>query len=98
MSERTWPSGRAEVVVVQESAEALLARDDALAVAEHGIDELVPDALVVPLLEVVRLVLAEGTVERRGPEADHAVEALILDRSNESLGVCVAVRSRRGRE
>src|SRR5436190_1121351 len=87
------PSGRAAVVVVEETAETLMSGNYALGVAEHGIDEIVADALVIALLEIVSLEFPAGPEQRIGAEEDHPVEALVLDGLDESFGVGVAVGS-----
>jgi hypothetical protein len=86
-----WPSGRGAIVVREKPAEALAASDHALCVSEDRIDEVVTDPLVVSFPEIMSFVGRKGTVERRGPEEDHPIEAFVLDGLHESLSECVYV-------
>jgi hypothetical protein len=54
-------------------------------------ESLVTDALVVPLRMIVGYELGNRASKMSLPQQDHALEALLLDRPNESLGVRVAV-------
>jgi hypothetical protein len=61
-------------------------------------DQAVPDALVVPILMVVRREFPSCLPQRSFPEEDHAVEALLLDGPYGSLGVGVQVWRTRGQQ
>ena len=56
------------------------------------IEQLVVQPLVVPLAMVVGHELGNRTSKMSLSEQDHALEALLLDRPNESLRVRIAVR------
>ena len=55
------------------------------------LDQAIIDPLMIPLPVIVSGVLASGLSQRSFAEKDHSIETLILDRSNESLGVGVQV-------
>lgn len=56
-----------------------------------GIDEHIPDALVVALSVVVGDVLAHDVLEMTMPEGDHMIQALAPERPHEALGVGIQV-------
>jgi hypothetical protein len=70
------PSGRAAVVVAEESPEALAASNDAdlCSGTGLGIDQDVPDPLVTSLVKIMKLVLPERAVEGRRAEKDHLAQ------------------------
>lgn len=55
------------------------------------LDPPIIDPLVIPLLMIVRGVFASGLSQRPFAEADRSIKALVLDRSDKSLGVGVQV-------
>ncbi len=84
---------RGPMVEAQHPTEALGAFDG----ARYGfgavprLDQLIIDPLVIPLPMIVSGILASRLSQRPFAEEDHSIETLILDRSDESLGVGVQV-------
>jgi hypothetical protein len=56
------------------------------------LDQPIVDPLMVPLPMIMSGVLASSSSQRPFAEEDHLAETLILDRSDESLGIGVQVR------
>jgi hypothetical protein len=59
------------------------------------VDQLVGEALVIPLMMVVRREFSEGTTQVPFAERDHAIQALLLHGPDEPLRIRVAVRRSR---
>jgi len=71
----------------------LTAANTSLAIGSlEWVNQLVTNALMIPLCMVVGDELRNRASKMSFPEHDHALEALFLDRPNESLRVRVAVR------
>jgi hypothetical protein len=83
---------RSTVVIVQHATNPLTAANAASAICSlERLNQLVTDALVVPLGMVVDYELGNRASKMSFPEQDHPLQALLLDRPNESLCVRVAV-------
>jgi len=84
---------RGTVVVTQHAANPLVATNTSLAIhSPERLNQLVPDALMIPLGVVVGYKLGNHASQMSLPQRDHAREALLLDRPNKPLGIRVAVR------
>jgi hypothetical protein len=84
------------VVETKHSTEPSNALDwaDSRIIAVIRLDQTVVEPLVIPLGVVMSGEFSSGFPKRAFSEEDHSVEALILDRSDEPLGVGVQVRRR----
>ena len=81
------------VVKVQHAAHALPATNHTVAIGSlQGLNELVPDALMIPLRVIVRHELRHGAPKVALAKEQYAVQALLFDRSHEPLGVGITVR------
>ncbi len=83
-------------IEAQHPAEPLEALDwsDRRFVAAIRLDQSVVEPLVIPLRVVMSGEISGRLLERPLAEEDHSVEALILDRSDEPLGVGVGLGRR----
>ncbi len=81
------------MVEAQHSAEPLDALDNTESrfVTTSRLDQPIIDPLVIPLPVIMSGVLASRFPKRPFSEEDHPVEALVLDRSDETLRVGVQV-------
>jgi hypothetical protein len=81
------------MVETQHSAEALEAIDctEVPVEAVIGLNQLIAESLVIPLLMVVRSKLASSFPKRPFSKEDHPIETFVLDRPDEPLGVRVQV-------
>ena len=84
-------------VVLEQPAETLVAHDTTVADGFRWFDQLVPEPLMVPLSVIMSKVLGTGSSERSFAEKDELVQALALDRENESLRKCVQVGAAAGK-
>jgi hypothetical protein len=83
---------RRQVATVQHATNPLTAANRSLANrSPDRLNQLVTDALTIPLAMVVGHEPSDHATKMLLPEQDHALEALLLDRPNESLRVSVAV-------
>jgi hypothetical protein len=81
------------VVKVQHAAQALPATNHTVAIGSlQGLNELVPDALMIPLRVIVRHELRHGAPKVALAKEQYAVQALLFDRSHEPLCVGITVR------
>ncbi len=87
---------RGAVVMLEQSTESLVTRDPSLADRARSVDQLVVEALMVPLAVIVTSVLGAGLSEGAFSEEDELVEALALDRQDEAFGERVQVRAAAG--
>ncbi len=84
---------RGTVVVIQHATYPLAAANRSLAIrSPERLNQLVADALMIPLDMVVGDELGDCASKMSLPQRDHARKALLLDRPNEPLRVRVAVR------
>jgi len=76
------------MVEAQQSAESLDALECIISRLRSLIrlDQSIVDPLMIPLAVIMSGVLASGLSKRPFAEEDHSIEALILDRSDESFG------------
>jgi hypothetical protein len=75
---------RGTVVIVQHATNPLTAANTSLAIGSlERLNQLVTDALVVPLSMVVGYELGNRASKMSLPEEDHTLEALLLDGPNE---------------
>jgi hypothetical protein len=81
------------VAKVQHAAYALPPANHTLAIGSlQGLNELVPDALMIPLRVIVRQELRHGAPKVALAKEQYAVQALLVDRSHEPLCVGMTVR------
>ena len=80
--------------IVPEQSIQPLAADNFLAGLPGGrlLNQLIPNPLVIPLRVVMRLELKQGLPDLTFSEPDHPAQAVLLDRSDKSLGVGIGVR------
>src|SRR6266850_383628 len=79
-------------VIVEESAQTLTPVDAADAsLGGCALDQLVSEALVIPLTVVMLDELGDRPVEMTLTERDHQVEALLVDRTYEALRVGIRI-------
>ena len=82
-------SSRVTIVVVQQSAESFATLDLAIDATDMHVRfyQPIPQALMVPFRMIVIEELVHGSAHRLLPEEDHAIQALTLQTSHESLHV-----------
>ena len=82
------------VVVLQHPTEALAALNGAVGAYRRGLrmDQVVVEALVIPLVVIVRNELTDAPPQRALADQNHALEARLLDRADEALGVGIQIR------
>ena len=80
---------RVPMVIAEHSTEPFAACDGAIGKIDFAdrIDQPVFKALVVPLMMIMFKEFADRVPQRAFPEEDHAIQAALLDRTHEPLGI-----------